>query len=59
MGAKLWSAAGAPPLSNSLIDHWIGKRRRAAALQRLPPLLTSKVNTIGFEKPGQVKSLLA
>jgi len=36
--AKLWSAAGAPPLSNSLIDHGIGKRRQAAALQRLSPI---------------------
>jgi len=25
---------------------------KAAALQRLPPILTSKLNTIGFEKPG-------
>jgi hypothetical protein len=29
---------GLTPLSNSMIDQGIGKRRQAAALQRLPPI---------------------
>jgi hypothetical protein len=29
MSAKLWSALAATPLSNSLIDQGIGKRRRS------------------------------
>jgi len=34
---------GSAPHSNSAIDYGIGKRRRAAALQRLPPILMSKL----------------
>jgi hypothetical protein len=34
---------GSAPLSNSAIDYGIGVRRRAAALQRLPPILMSKL----------------
>jgi hypothetical protein len=30
----------------------MGKRRRAAALQRLPPSLMSKLNAIGVETPA-------
>jgi hypothetical protein len=37
---------GLTPLSNSPIDRRIGKRRQAAALQRLPPILMSKLNAI-------------
>jgi hypothetical protein len=43
---------GLTPLSNSPIDRRIGKRRQAKALQRLSPILMSKLNAIGFEKPG-------
>jgi len=42
---------GSTPLSHSMIDHGMGKRRRAAALQRLPPILVSKLNAIGVLTP--------
>jgi len=32
---------GLTPLSHSMIDHGMGKRRQAKALQRLPPILMS------------------
>jgi len=41
---------GLTPLSNSPIDRGIGKRRQAAALQRLPPILMSKLNAIALMK---------
>jgi hypothetical protein len=42
---------GLTPLSNSPIDRRIVKRRQAAALQRLPPILMSKLNAIGVLTP--------
>jgi hypothetical protein len=55
MSAKLWSAVALTPLSHSSIWRQIEEWEsgvKAAALQRLPPILMPKLNTIGFEKPG-------
>jgi hypothetical protein len=41
-----------PPLSRPMIDRGMGKRRQAKALQRLPPILMSKPNAIGFLMGG-------
>ena len=35
------------------------KRFQATALQRLPPILISKLNAIGFEKPGYAHMVAA
>jgi len=46
---------GSTPLSHSSICRQIKEWEsgvKTAALQRLPPILTSKLNAIGFEKPG-------
>jgi hypothetical protein len=50
MSAKLWSAAALTPLSHSSIYRQIEEWEsgvKAAALQRLPPILTSKLKIIG------------